>query len=187
MGLWFVIWATSWQNPQNDCAPSKDSDQPGRLPSLIKFLLCFQWVAKNPSLLHADSEDSDQTRWMPRLIWIFVGRACHFVGFVMRQLICYLFLLVLVLFTSHIIAHWQHCSYFSVSQEEISKLQADHDQVGLDLFDTKQQLLDQLDANHVLTELKYTHYTGCCMMDDILSTTKFGLKCKAFTESFKAS
>ena len=38
---------------------------------------------------------------------------------------------------------------FSVSQEEISKLQADHDQVGQELFDTKQQLLDQLDANHV--------------------------------------
>ena len=25
-------------------------------------------VAKDPMLLHADSEDSDQTGWMPRLI-----------------------------------------------------------------------------------------------------------------------
>ena len=24
-----TIWAASWQNQQNDCAPSKDSDQPG--------------------------------------------------------------------------------------------------------------------------------------------------------------
>ena len=38
--------------------------------------LCAQWVAKEPSFLHADSEDSDQT-----------GRTCHSVGFVMRRLI----------------------------------------------------------------------------------------------------
>ena len=35
----------------------------------------------------AHSEDSDQTGWMPRLIWVFAGRTCHFVGFVMRRLI----------------------------------------------------------------------------------------------------
>ena len=28
----------------------------------------FVWVAKDPSFLHADSEDSDQTGRMPRLI-----------------------------------------------------------------------------------------------------------------------
>ena len=33
------------------------------------------------------SEDSDQTGWMPRLISVFAGRRCHFVGFVLRQLI----------------------------------------------------------------------------------------------------
>ena len=27
--------------------------------------LCAQWVAKDQSFLHADSEDSDQTGWMP--------------------------------------------------------------------------------------------------------------------------
>ena len=31
------------------------------------------------------SEDSDQTGWMPRLIWVFAG-CSHFVGFVMRWL-----------------------------------------------------------------------------------------------------
>ena len=36
--------------------------------------------------LHADSEDSDQTGRMPRLIWIFAGRKCHYVGSVMRRL-----------------------------------------------------------------------------------------------------
>ena len=49
--------------------------------------LCAHWVAKDPSFLHADSEDSDQTRWMPRLIWVFAGRTCHFVSFVMMPLI----------------------------------------------------------------------------------------------------
>ena len=51
--------------------------------------LCAQWVAKGPVFLHADSEDSDQTGRMPRLIWVFAGRKVHFVGFVMRQLICW--------------------------------------------------------------------------------------------------
>ena len=47
--------------------------------------LCTQWVAKDQSFLHADSEDSDQTGRMPRLIWIFAERS-HFVGFVIRWL-----------------------------------------------------------------------------------------------------
>ena len=34
----------------------------------------------------AHSEDSDQAGRMPRLIWVFAGRTCHFVGFVMRRL-----------------------------------------------------------------------------------------------------
>ena len=34
----------------------------------------------------AHSEDSDQTGRMPRLIWVFTGCTCHFVGFVMRRL-----------------------------------------------------------------------------------------------------
>ena len=36
--------------------------------------LCIQWVAKDPGFLQADSEDSDQTGRMPRLIWVFAGR-----------------------------------------------------------------------------------------------------------------
>ena len=48
--------------------------------------LCAQWVAKEPSFLHADSEDSDQTGRMPRLIWVFAGRTDHFVCFVKRRL-----------------------------------------------------------------------------------------------------
>ena len=36
--------------------------------------LCAQSVAKDPRFLHADSEDSDQTGRMPRLIWVLAGR-----------------------------------------------------------------------------------------------------------------
>ena len=32
--------------------------------------LCAHWVAKDPSFLHVDGEDSDQTGRMPRLIWV---------------------------------------------------------------------------------------------------------------------
>ena len=36
--------------------------------------------------LHGDSEDSDQTGRMPRLIRVFAGRTCHIVGFVVTRL-----------------------------------------------------------------------------------------------------
>ena len=43
-------------------------------PAWSESSLCAQWVAKDPSFLHADSEDSGQTGRMPRLIWVFAGR-----------------------------------------------------------------------------------------------------------------
>ena len=42
-------------------APSEDADQPGHLPSLIRVVDVCSLVAKDPSFLQADSEDSDQT------------------------------------------------------------------------------------------------------------------------------
>ena len=51
------IWAASWQNQQNDYAPSEDSVR-------MESSLCAEWVAKDPSFLHAESEDSDRTRRM---------------------------------------------------------------------------------------------------------------------------
>ena len=66
--------------------PAKTQISLGSHPVWSESSLCTQWVAKDPSFLHADSEDSDQTGRMPRLIWVFAGRTCHFVGFVMRGL-----------------------------------------------------------------------------------------------------
>ena len=63
-----LIWAASWQNQQNDCAPSEDS-------VWSEFSLCAQWVAQDPRFRHADSED-----WSD---WAHI----HVVGFVMIWLI----------------------------------------------------------------------------------------------------
>ena len=60
---------------QNDCVPSQDSDQPG--PPL-RTQAFFMRTAKTLIRL-ADADP-------PSLIRVFVGRTCHFVGFVMRRL-----------------------------------------------------------------------------------------------------
>ena len=79
------IWTATWQNQQNDlCAQrrlwsawkSAQSDQSLHCPH--EGTLSTHW---------AHSEDSDQTGRMPRLIWVFAGRTCHFVSFVMWRLI----------------------------------------------------------------------------------------------------
>ena len=57
--------------------PAKTQIILGIRPVWSESSLCAQWVAKDPSFLLADSEDSDQTGWMHT----------HFVGFVMSWLI----------------------------------------------------------------------------------------------------
>ena len=89
-------WAVAENNLQMSCLvtkPTKWLCAQRRLRSAWAFAqsdqssLCAHWVGKDPSFLHADSEDSDQTGRMLRLIWVFTRRTCHFVGFVMRCLI----------------------------------------------------------------------------------------------------
>ena len=51
------------------------------------ILVCFRDGKLGSLAVHwAHSEDADQTGRMPRLIWVFAGHTCHFVGFVMRWL-----------------------------------------------------------------------------------------------------
>ena len=62
--------------------PAKTQISVGIRPDWSESSLCTQWVAKDPRFLHADSEDSDQTGQMPRLMWVFTGRTvtllvCH--------------------------------------------------------------------------------------------------------------
>ena len=47
----FSIWAATWQNQQNECAPSEDPDQPGHPPSLIRVFAVRMkkaWVLSYP-------------------------------------------------------------------------------------------------------------------------------------------
>ena len=56
------------------CAPNEDSDKPAHPRSLI---IVFVVRVKDFAFLaipNAPSEDSDQTVWMCRLIWIFSGK-----------------------------------------------------------------------------------------------------------------
>ena len=70
--------------------PAKTRISLGIRPVWSESSLGTQWVAKDPRFLHADSEDSDQTGRMPRLIWVFAGRTLIllFVGFVISPLKC---------------------------------------------------------------------------------------------------
>ena len=76
----------TWHNePPRDktnkmvCAPSKDSDQPGHPPSLIRVFAVCSMGSWGPNV-------SSCGQRMPRLIWVFAGHTGHFVDFVMRQL-----------------------------------------------------------------------------------------------------
>ena len=40
----------------------------------LESSLCAQWVAKDPSFLRADSENSDQAEHLHRLTGVFAGR-----------------------------------------------------------------------------------------------------------------
>ena len=58
------------------CPPSKDSDQPGHPPSLIRvFVVCLKkpWVHSYPLR-------------MPSLIWVYTGCTGYYIGFVMLWL-----------------------------------------------------------------------------------------------------
>ena len=79
-------WAAPWQNQQNGCAPSEDSDQPGHPPSPIRvFPVCMKkaWVISYPlsaqRRLWSDWADAQTD---PSLRWVHT----HFVGFVMSWL-----------------------------------------------------------------------------------------------------
>ena len=87
MRLHLDIWAATWQNQQNECAPSEDSDQPGHPPSLISVFavrMKKSWVLSYPLsaqrrlwLVWADAQAALSLRWAHS----------HFVGFVMSRLI----------------------------------------------------------------------------------------------------
>ena len=73
-----IIWATKWQNQQNGCAASEDSDQPGHPPSLTRV---FAVRLKKASFLSCPLS-------VQRRLWSDWAEHTHFVGFVVLWLIC---------------------------------------------------------------------------------------------------
>ena len=80
-----IIWATSWQNQQNDCAPSEDSDQPGHPPSVIRVFAVRMkkaWVLSYP----LSAQRRLWSDWMDAQADMSLRWAhSHFVAFVMRR------------------------------------------------------------------------------------------------------
>ena len=85
------------------CAPSEDSDQPGHPPSLIRVFavrMKKSWAGR-----------------MPRLIRVFAGRTCHFVGFVMRWLIFVRFVIRSTTYSQHCSTNIVHQIQYSIKAE----------------------------------------------------------------------
>ena len=83
------IWAVSWQNQQNDCAPSEDSDQPGHPPSLIRVFAVRMkkaWVLSYPLSAQrrlwsdwADAQADPNLRWAHSSFCLFCRAVAHLV------------------------------------------------------------------------------------------------------------
>ena len=90
------IWAASWQYHDIwHVRPAKTQISLGFRPVWSQSSLCAQWVAKDPSFFHADSEDSDQTGCMlgAHAILLVLSRGCSFVfrkkKIQIRKKVCY--------------------------------------------------------------------------------------------------
>ena len=68
----FMTKPTKWS-----VRPAKTQISLGIRPVWSESSQCAQWVAEDPLFLHADSEDSDQTGRMSRLIRVFAGRTYY--------------------------------------------------------------------------------------------------------------
>ena len=65
--------------------------------------LCAVWVAHDLNFRQSDSEDSDQTERMPRLIWVFALRTGHFADHFITKTAS------LFLITSTKVRTFEHC------------------------------------------------------------------------------
>ena len=83
------IWAATWQNQQNACAPSEDSDQPGHPPPSLISVFAVRMKKALVLSCPLNAQRRLWSYWMdaqadPSLRWAHT----HFVGFVMSWLIC---------------------------------------------------------------------------------------------------
>ena len=81
-------WAASWQNQQSGMCAQRRLRSPWASAQFDQSLRCPHEESSDPLLPIECTAKTDQTRRMPRLIWVYVRCTCHFVGFVMRRLNC---------------------------------------------------------------------------------------------------
>ena len=101
-----------WQNQRNGCAPSEDSDQPGRSPSLIRIFA----VRMKKHWVHSYALSAVRRLWSDwadakadlSLRWVHT----HVVGFVMSWLMVYILKLFLFQLSSDNLSCW--CSSFYI-------------------------------------------------------------------------
>ena len=93
--------------------PAKTQISLGINPVWSESSLCAQWVAKDPSFLHADSKDSDQTGWMPRLVWVFPG--CTVILLVLSWQLIYMKILSLIRLVSDFLGCRLHKTCFLIA------------------------------------------------------------------------
>ena len=79
----YTIYAIAWQNQQNDLRAQRSLRSAWAFAQSDQRLHCV----KDQTFIDADSEDSDQTVRMLRLIWVFAERTCNIFGFVKWRLI----------------------------------------------------------------------------------------------------
>ena len=77
--FFFTLWMSRYMTKPTKWPihPAKTQISLGDRPVWPESSLCALWVVKDPVLLHADSEASDQTGRMPKLIWVFAGHTRH--------------------------------------------------------------------------------------------------------------
>ena len=119
------IWAATWQNQQNGCAPSEDSDQPGHSPSLIRVFAVRMkkpWVLSYPlsaqHRLWSDWADAQPDLSLLRARTHFVGfffvmSAAHFIYFMRsKELLVCLIRDILAIMSLFIAPFQALCVYF---------------------------------------------------------------------------
>ena len=79
-----MIWVRARKKQQNYMHPVKTQISLSIHTNWSESWLCTLMIAKHPRLLHADSQDSDKTGHMTRLIWAFAG-CIGYLSHVMRK------------------------------------------------------------------------------------------------------
>ena len=87
MQLKFNMSPTAQQNQQNDIWVQRRLRSTCSSAQSVRVFAVFSVASGGPQIFYANSEDSDQTGWMPRPIRVFAGRTSQVVGFVMLRFI----------------------------------------------------------------------------------------------------